>query len=356
MVCRSFSTERRGDLRACGNDRTGAERRDFRRAREAAKARAPFQSKRLMRSPNLSKDDVDDVPAGAQENTKARSDADGRDRGFVVGYRRPPLHSRFKPGISGNPRGRPKGSKNLDSLCHSLLSRKVTIHEAGARRKVTAVEAILLATITVIMYRRPCCRATWRTPAPFRASARRRSRSSSAILAGKIASFEEIAAAENLNEAYVRRLAVLAFLSPKIVRAVAGGVAPAGRTASGSGNGRARLMDWRTRLSDSRTGLRLTPAENFDKRKLACRDAPPERAQTPAYFGDQSSGRKWSAIKGSETSGEFFGDKNDVKSITYRGWGGRIRTSVWRNQNPLPYHLATPHRAARRRAVAAAIP
>src|SRR5262249_19347991 len=26
------------------------------------------------------------------------------------------------------------------------------------------------------------------------------------------------------------------------------------------------------------------------------------------------------------------------------GWGGRIRTSAWRNQNPLPYHLATPHR------------
>jgi hypothetical protein len=25
-----------------------------------------------------------------------------------------------------------------------------------------------------------------------------------------------------------------------------------------------------------------------------------------------------------------------------RGWGGRIRTSEWRNQNPLPYHLATP--------------
>jgi hypothetical protein len=24
------------------------------------------------------------------------------------------------------------------------------------------------------------------------------------------------------------------------------------------------------------------------------------------------------------------------------GWGGRIRTYVWRNQNPLPYRLATP--------------
>jgi hypothetical protein len=28
------------------------------------------------------------------------------------------------------------------------------------------------------------------------------------------------------------------------------------------------------------------------------------------------------------------------------GWGGRIRTSEWRNQNPLPYHLATPHRCS----------
>jgi hypothetical protein len=27
------------------------------------------------------------------------------------------------------------------------------------------------------------------------------------------------------------------------------------------------------------------------------------------------------------------------------GWGGRIRTSAWRNQNPLPYRLATPQAA-----------
>jgi hypothetical protein len=26
------------------------------------------------------------------------------------------------------------------------------------------------------------------------------------------------------------------------------------------------------------------------------------------------------------------------------GWGARIRTWEWWNQNPLPYHLATPHR------------
>src|SRR5436190_12024720 len=28
------------------------------------------------------------------------------------------------------------------------------------------------------------------------------------------------------------------------------------------------------------------------------------------------------------------------------GWGGRIRTSVCRNQNPVPYHLATPQKAS----------
>jgi site-specific DNA recombinase len=53
-----------------------------------------------------------------------------------------------------------------------------------------------------------------------------------AILSRKITSFDEIAAAEDLNEAYVRRLAILAFLSPRIVRAIADGIAPASCTAS----------------------------------------------------------------------------------------------------------------------------
>ncbi|MBU3888575.1 recombinase family protein [Methylosinus sp. KRF6] len=64
------------------------------------------------------------------------------------------------------------------------------------------------------------------------ASVARSRRWMEAILAGRIASFEEIAAAENLNESYVRRLAVLAFLSPKILRAIVSGVAPASCTVS----------------------------------------------------------------------------------------------------------------------------
>jgi Recombinase len=53
-----------------------------------------------------------------------------------------------------------------------------------------------------------------------------------AILAGRIASFDDIAAAESLAERHVRRLAPLAFLSPTIIEAITDGDAPAGLTVS----------------------------------------------------------------------------------------------------------------------------
>ncbi len=34
-------------------------------------------------------------------------------------------------------------------------------------------------------------------------------------------------------------------------------------------------------------------------------------------------------------------DRSWSRILGMPGWGGRIRTSAWRNQNPLPYHLAT---------------
>jgi site-specific DNA recombinase len=52
------------------------------------------------------------------------------------------------------------------------------------------------------------------------------------ILSGKAASFDDIASSEGLAERHVRRLAVLAFLSPKVVRAIADGAALSGVTVS----------------------------------------------------------------------------------------------------------------------------
>ena len=62
------------------------------------------------------------------------------------------------------------------------------------------------------------------------------------ILDGKLASFDEVAATENLGERYARRLAVLAYLSPKIIQAIADGVAPNGMMVSGLTGGPASCL------------------------------------------------------------------------------------------------------------------
>lgn len=60
-----------------------------------------------------------------------------------VGYGRPPGEHQFKPGQSGNKRGRPKGSKNEATIINELLNRKIDIRENGRVRKISVLEGIL---------------------------------------------------------------------------------------------------------------------------------------------------------------------------------------------------------------------
>jgi len=64
------------------------------------------------------------------------------DESEAVGYGRPPKAYRFKPGQSGNPRGRPKGSKNMMTLFEQELDAKVTVTEHGERRTITKRQVI----------------------------------------------------------------------------------------------------------------------------------------------------------------------------------------------------------------------
>jgi hypothetical protein len=66
-----------------------------------------------------------------------------RKRDYEVGYGKPPRHTRFKPGQSGNPRGRPSGSKNLKTLLSDALNELVVVAENGGRRKITKRQAII---------------------------------------------------------------------------------------------------------------------------------------------------------------------------------------------------------------------
>jgi hypothetical protein len=61
-----------------------------------------------------------------------------------VGYGSPPQEHQFKPGRSGNPRGRPKGAKSEATILRQLLNQKIDIREGGRARKITVFEAILL--------------------------------------------------------------------------------------------------------------------------------------------------------------------------------------------------------------------
>lgn len=49
--------------------------------------------------------------------------------GYAVGYRKPPRNTRFKKGQSGNPKGRPKGSRNMPPEATRTL-RQLLVHEA----------------------------------------------------------------------------------------------------------------------------------------------------------------------------------------------------------------------------------
>jgi Family of unknown function (DUF5681) len=64
--------------------------------------------------------------------------------GSTSGYKRPPLHTRFKPGQSGNPNGRPKkkGATFAESI-ERELNTSITVVEAGKRRRITKLEAIV---------------------------------------------------------------------------------------------------------------------------------------------------------------------------------------------------------------------
>lgn len=60
---------------------------------------------------------------------------------YPVGFGRPPKASQFKPGRSGNPSGRPKGSRGVNAVIAKAMSEKVVVTENGQRREISKLEA-----------------------------------------------------------------------------------------------------------------------------------------------------------------------------------------------------------------------
>lgn len=70
--------------------------------------------------------------------TRAKSDRD-----YTVGYRRPPQSTQFKPGVSGNPKGRPKGSRPVGAVLQEIIRQKIAVTENGRTRRLPVLEIML---------------------------------------------------------------------------------------------------------------------------------------------------------------------------------------------------------------------
>lgn len=74
---------------------------------------------------------------------------------YTVGYRKPPKHTRFRPGQSGNPRGRPRSAKGLNTIVRETMTQKITVRTAAGEKKITRIEAVVQKTVEQAMKGNP---------------------------------------------------------------------------------------------------------------------------------------------------------------------------------------------------------
>lgn len=78
------------------------------------------------------------------------SDDEDDDKPYEVGYCKPPKHTQWPKGVSGNPAGKKKEESLLDQL-RKLSAKEIVVHQNGAPMTMTQGEAMLAAVFNKAM-------------------------------------------------------------------------------------------------------------------------------------------------------------------------------------------------------------
>lgn len=86
-------------------------------------------------------------PGSVRASAEPAGEPVNKSGNYEVGYAKPPRHSRFKPGQSGNPKGRPKQAKSLNTIIRSRMLETVQVKTGQGIKRVSRVEALLMKAL-----------------------------------------------------------------------------------------------------------------------------------------------------------------------------------------------------------------
>lgn len=119
--------------------------------------RKPARHRSLPRSLRRSEDQSIDADAESKRldrrhstnaTSRAKDSAEGREaspqeaNAYKIGYGKPPEHTRFKPGQSGNPRGRRRGARHVKTILEEALTAPVAVSNGGQKKMMRLIDAI----------------------------------------------------------------------------------------------------------------------------------------------------------------------------------------------------------------------